>query len=227
VNSLAKFLLALKYPAAARERIRSRVRTRLKIAPLIKRGIDRAPGPVTASLNLTHLCNLRCEMCGQWRRQDTSRQEVLPLGKLRELIDALAGYRPKFYLWGGEPLLYPEFPGLLSYLREKNQYTVVNTNGVLLAKHAAAMVNLGVDGLDISIDGPPQRPPPPPPRPPHPPPRGDPRSFRRLRPRRRGHLQPGLVHDREDRPGHRPDLPGTTRLSLLQLEGFRRGAGGG
>jgi radical SAM protein with 4Fe4S-binding SPASM domain len=156
VNSLAKFLLALKYPAAARERIRSRVRTRLKIAPLIKRGIDRAPGPVTASLNLTHLCNLRCEMCGQWRRQDTSRQEVLPLGKLRELIDALAGYRPKFYLWGGEPLLYPEFPGLLSYLREKNQYTVVNTNGVLLAKHAAAMVNLGVDGLDISIDGPPE-----------------------------------------------------------------------
>lgn len=156
MNSLAKFLLALKYPTAARDRIRSRVRTRLKIAPRVRKGIDRAPGPVTVSLNLTHLCNLRCEMCGQWRRQDVYRKEFLPLDKLQGLVDELAASRPKFYLWGGEPLLYPELPGLLEYLQAKGQYTIVNTNGVLLGKFVPGMVDLGIDGLDVSIDGPPE-----------------------------------------------------------------------
>ncbi len=156
MNSRAKFLLACKYPAAARERIRSRFRTRLKIAPRVKKGIDRAPGPTTISLNLTHLCNLRCEMCGQWRRQDVYRKEFLPLEKLRPLVDELSVSSPKFYLWGGEPLLYPELIELLRYLREKRQYTIINTNGVLLKKYAAEMVSLEVDGLDLSLDGPPE-----------------------------------------------------------------------
>ena len=156
MNSRAKFLLALKYPAAARERIRSRFRTRLKIAPRVKKGIDRAPGPTTISLNLTHLCNLRCEMCGQWRRQDVYRKEFLPLKRLRSLIDELSVSSPKFYLWGGEPLLYPELTELLRYLREKRQYTIINTNGVLLKKYAAELVSLEVDGIDLSLDGPPE-----------------------------------------------------------------------
>lgn len=154
MNSLSKFLLALKYPAAARERIRSRIRIRVKIAPLVKKGIDRAPGPITVSLNLTHLCNLRCGMCGQWRRQDVYRKEFLPLEKLRELVNAVSRYRPRFYLWGGEPLLYPELSGLLRHLQAAKQYTIVNTNGVLLGKHAVELADRGVDGLDVSLDGP-------------------------------------------------------------------------
>ncbi len=154
MNSRAKFLLALRYPVAARERLRSRLHTRRKIVPLHKKGIVRAPNPITVSFNLTHLCNLRCGMCGQWRRQDVYRKEFLPLEKFQGLIDELAPSRPKFYLWGGEPLLYPELPGLLEYLKAKKQYTIVNTNGVLLGKYAAEMVSLGVDGLDVSLDGP-------------------------------------------------------------------------
>lgn len=156
MNSLSKLLLALRYPGAARERILSRLRTRLRVAPLVRKGIDRAPTPTTVSLNLTHLCNLRCEMCGQWRRQDVYRREFLPLEKLQGLVDELSAARPKFYLWGGEPLLYPELAGLLRYLREKRQYTIINTNGVLLKKFAAELVGLEVDGLDLSLDGPPE-----------------------------------------------------------------------
>lgn len=148
--------MALRYPGAARERIRSRIHSRMKIAPLIRKGVTAAPSPITVSLNLTHLCNLRCKMCGQWRRKDVYRKEILPLEKLKELIDDLSGSRPKFYLWGGEPLLYPELSALIRHLKEKKQYTIINTNGVLLKRYAAEMVDLKVDGLDISIDGPPE-----------------------------------------------------------------------
>ncbi len=148
--------MALRYPGAARERIRSRIRSRIKISPLIKKGVTDAPGPGTITINLTHLCNLRCKMCGQWRRRDVYRKEILSLEKLKELIDDVAAYRPKIYLWGGEPLLYPDFSALIRYLKEKKQYTIINTNGVLLERYAAELVDLKVDGLDISIDGPPE-----------------------------------------------------------------------
>lgn len=148
--------MALRYPSAARERVRSRILSRIKISPLINKGVTVAPGPGTVSINLTHLCNLRCKMCGQWRRRDIYRRETLPLAKLKKLIDDISGFHPKIYLWGGEPLLYPEFSGLIRYLKEKKQYTIVNTNGVLLKRYAAEMVELRVEGLDISIDGPPE-----------------------------------------------------------------------
>jgi MoaA/NifB/PqqE/SkfB family radical SAM enzyme len=150
-----KLKLAANYPLAARERIRSRLLSRIKIGPLIKKGVAEAPPPGTISINLTHLCNLRCKMCGQWRRKDVYRKEILPLEKLKGMIDDLSDAHPKMYLWGGEPLLYPDFSGLIRYLKDKKQYTIINTNGVLLKRYAAELVDLKVDGLDISIDGPP------------------------------------------------------------------------
>ncbi len=151
-----KLKLAFRFPAAARDRVKAWVWPRWKIDPLVKRGGVEAPPPITFSINLTHLCNLKCEMCGQWRRQDVYRKEMLPLKKLKEVIDEVAPFNPKVYIWGGEPLLYPDFFGLLDYLKEKNQFVIVNTNGVLLERYAEKLVESGIYGLDISIDGPPE-----------------------------------------------------------------------
>ncbi len=156
MNLWPKLKTAVKYPAAARERIRSVFLPRFKIAPLIKDGIAEAPPPITLSLNLTHLCNLKCRMCGQWRRQDVYRKQSIPLDPLKRVIDSVSSSRPKIYLWGGEPLLYPELSALLDHLWRNNQYTIINTNGVLLKKFAAEIVDKEVAGLDISIDGPPE-----------------------------------------------------------------------
>jgi len=154
MRNWAKFKLALRHPAAARERFRAWYRPKRRIARLVRKKKLIAPPPITVSINLTHLCNLRCKMCGQWRRRDIYRKEILPLAKLKELIDDVGGFKPKIYLWGGEPLLYPEIGELLRYLREKKQYVILNTNGVLLERYAEAIVNSGVNGLDISLDGP-------------------------------------------------------------------------
>ncbi|MDP8214044.1 MAG: radical SAM protein [Candidatus Euphemobacter frigidus] len=151
MNGFSKIKLAFRFPPAAAERIRARLWAGFKIAHRVKKGIVLAPPPITVSINLTYLCNLKCRMCGQWRRNDC---EVLPLEKLKKLVDEMAPFKPKFYLWGGEPLLYPEIGPLLDYLKDKKQYVIINTNGVLLRQFAETIVNCGVDGLDISLDGP-------------------------------------------------------------------------
>ncbi len=152
----AALLLAARRSALLRERCRSAVRFLLEIRPRLARKDPTAPPPSTVSFNLTHLCNLRCGMCGQWRRQDTGRREMLSEEELGRVADEVAPFRPKIYLWGGEPLLHPGLIPFLERLKRLHLYTVINTNGVLLERFAADLVRIGVDSLDISLDGPPE-----------------------------------------------------------------------
>jgi radical SAM protein with 4Fe4S-binding SPASM domain len=154
--NLAAGLLAIRRPCLVRERVRAAVRFRSDIRPRLRRGDPTAPPPLLVSFNLTHLCNLRCAMCGQWRRQDTGRTETLPLAALKRIADEVAPFRPKIYIWGGEPLLHPALIPFLEHLKARKLYTVINTNGVVLERFAPDLVRIGVDSLDISIDGPPE-----------------------------------------------------------------------
>ncbi|MCX6348119.1 MAG: radical SAM protein, partial [Candidatus Aureabacteria bacterium] len=154
--NLAAGLLAVRRPCLVRERVRAAVRFRSDIRSRLRRGDPTAPPPLTVSFNLTHLCNLRCGMCGQWRRQDTGKGALLPLSELKRIVDESALFRPKIYIWGGEPLLHPAIIPFLEYLKALKLYTVVNTNGFLLDRFAADFVRIGVDSLDISLDGPPE-----------------------------------------------------------------------
>ncbi|HOO77094.1 MAG TPA: radical SAM protein [bacterium] len=150
----AKIGLGLRFPETLGERFRARrAPRRLPRDPDGSLRLE-APLPVTLSLNVIHACNLRCRMCGQWRREDGSRPERLEPEALRPVIDAVAPAKPKIYIWGGEPLIHPRIDEIVGYVKSRSLYTVVNTNGVLLERHADRLVELGVDGLDISIDGP-------------------------------------------------------------------------
>lgn len=149
-----KIQLAGRHPAAAADWLRMkaggfRARRRLSAE-------DTAPPPIVLSVNLTSRCNLRCRMCGQWRREDWNRGPVLPASALLEAVSGLRPGRVKIYLWGGEPLLYPHFRELIAGLGERSHYVVVNTNGVLLRDFAADLVSCGVAALDVSVDGPPE-----------------------------------------------------------------------
>jgi len=154
--NLAAYLLALRRPALARERVRAADSFRSEIRPRLRKKDPSAPPPLTLSLNLTHLCNLRCGMCGQWRRHDTGKGEMLSLEELKRIADEVAPSRPKVYIWGGEPLLHPSLLPFLAHLKARKLYTVINTNGFLLDRFASEFVRIGVDSLDISLDGPPE-----------------------------------------------------------------------
>lgn len=110
---------------------------------------------------LTPLCNLRCVMCGQRGDKGVLKgsfaadesKKVVGIEVYRRLIDEIKHKRPTIYLWGGEPFLYPDLFPLVDYLQEAGLAVSVNTNGTLLAKHAAEIVRKRWHVLFVSLDG--------------------------------------------------------------------------
>lgn len=109
--------------------------------------------PNTICILLYQGCNLKCKMCGQWRRKATQNQDYLPLSLLKNTFNEIAKYKSEIYLWGGEPTLHPQFADIIHFIKAKDLVCTINTNGTLLKKYAHTIVKAGVDSLDISIDG--------------------------------------------------------------------------
>lgn len=117
--------------------------------------------PETISLFLTYRCNLRCTMCGQWGIEGSSRKltpealkSELTLNELKSVIDDVKLHNPNITLFGGEPLLYREWVNLVRYIKEARLRCNIITNAMMLGKYAEEIVNLGVDEIIFSLDGP-------------------------------------------------------------------------
>ena len=102
------------------------------INPVEKRLVDKANAgriPISASFELTPICNLKCDMCYVRMGAD----EVRQTGRLRSKEEWLHTAEELqqagtlfLLLTGGEPLLYPEFADL--YVRLKQMGFVVTVN---------------------------------------------------------------------------------------------------
>ena len=120
--------------------------------------------PTNLAVCLTYRCNLKCSMCRQWRRdQDIpdnrtwyDRHRELPLATWVSLLDQVAPFRPWLYVTGGEPLISPNFKGLVQEARHRGLTVQLQTNGTLLAGVAEFLVKAGVLAVSISLDGPPE-----------------------------------------------------------------------
>jgi MoaA/NifB/PqqE/SkfB family radical SAM enzyme len=117
--------------------------------------------PVNLNLNLTRRCNLKCIMCEQHRHDpgptglswyDPRRE--LPLSAWVGLLDQVAAFRPRLYLTGGEPTLYPHFPDFLTAAKQRGFVVHLQTNGTLLDRMAETLVAQGVEMVTVSMDGP-------------------------------------------------------------------------
>lgn len=111
------------------------------------------------TFKITPMCNLRCMMCGQngihgtlKDRQAEENKKIVPIERYKALTDELAGKTQVFYMWGGEPFMYPNFMDLASYMAKKTLFTV-NTNGTWLAQNAKRIVADQWTGIFISLDG--------------------------------------------------------------------------
>jgi len=141
---------------------------------------DNLPMPTFVQLRVTNLCNLRCKMCGQWGdtgiyRADgfsasatdgeKERQRIRELiGAKRQLslpdyvrlLDEIAPAQPIISLFGGEPFLYPEIMSLVREVKARGLTCTIITNGWRLEEHARELVEVGMDSIAVSIDGPPE-----------------------------------------------------------------------
>ncbi len=118
-----------------------------------------ASPPNVIAARLTNLCNCNCKMCGQPKVgdkgiPDSFFRDHLNTDQWKDLIDQVAGYKPNFYLWGGEPLIYKGIWDIVEHAKSRGLTVQMNTNAQFLQRSAEQIVSLGMDDLIISIDGP-------------------------------------------------------------------------
>lgn len=123
-------------------------------------GAGRAPMPESVTLFLTHRCNLRCKMCGQWGEGGVTKsksaqyiKEELSLERLGAIVDDAAAFKPNVTLFGGEPLLHPGCIDLVRHIKSKGMHCLIITNGYLLEELAERLVDARLDELNLSLDG--------------------------------------------------------------------------
>jgi cyclic pyranopterin phosphate synthase len=107
-------------------------------------------------VSVTDRCNFRCQYCMPadglpW----LERSEVLSFEEIEEVVRLLAEMGvTDLRLTGGEPLVRREFPRLVSMLAGVPGLhdLSLTTNGYLLERDAAALVDAGIKRVNVSID---------------------------------------------------------------------------
>lgn len=107
-------------------------------------------------ISVIDACNLRCLYCMPKGYVSKSRiSELLTNDELVELATIFAGLGiTKIRLTGGEPLLRPglaDMVGRVSRIPGVTQLAM-STNGVLLARHARALKDAGLQRVNVSLD---------------------------------------------------------------------------
>jgi len=112
-------------------------------------------------LKITNMCNLRCRMCAQWGqaaynydRPSEALREVVPAKYYKQMVDDCAHSNPLYYIWGGEPMMYPDILEVLAHIKSCRNPVALITNGTLIEKHAPELVRMNLDCIMVSLDGP-------------------------------------------------------------------------
>ena len=95
-------------------------------------------------VNLTHRCNMTCNMCTQYGA--TFKNNTLNEMTFEEwdtFFDSIKSVSPKpqVTLMGGEPLLHKDFDRILMSATEKKLKVHIVTNGYLLKEHLDILQN--------------------------------------------------------------------------------------
>lgn len=113
-------------------------------------------------LHLTERCNLRCRHC----YQTENRPAEMSLPEIKSLIEEVSemledwkeaygvALSSSFNVTGGEPFLRQDIFKILEELRSREFNVYILSNGTLINREkAAALAELGVKGVQISIEG--------------------------------------------------------------------------
>ena len=143
LNIKKEIKLALKYPLTAKNIVLDKFLFQNKATPF----------PRLVNCFITERCNFNCPMCHVVTSRLKNMNE-LSLSDLKKFFDDIAPFSPSISLAGGEPLMHPEIIDIIKYLDKKKIVKGLVTNGLLLEKMAADLINSGLDFLAISLDGP-------------------------------------------------------------------------
>lgn len=106
-------------------------------------------------ISITDRCNLRCRYCMPEDLQSIEHTEILRFEEILEICrHAVALGITKFKVTGGEPLVRK---GCLSFLRNLKEIpgveqVTITTNGILLKDILPELEEIGINGINISLD---------------------------------------------------------------------------
>ena len=111
-----------------------------------------------AHFQLTPNCNLNCEFCGQRKGVLSANDKALSMEKWLELAKTIkysasnTGQEATICLWGGEPLLYPQFNKLSEAISRIGCRLEIISNGTLINQSAMLLNNL-FTAIYVSFSG--------------------------------------------------------------------------
>lgn len=123
-------------------------------AGIAKYAYSRISGrPILANLEVTKLCNAKCDFCDYWQTRHEARlEDYRPvIRKINPLVVVVTG---------GEPMLRKDLPGIFAQIKECSIYvfTSMVTKGDLLdTGNAREMFDAGADQIAVSLDFPGER----------------------------------------------------------------------
>lgn len=107
-------------------------------------------------ISVTDRCSLRCRYCMPERGIDwVDHREVLTYEEILRLVELFAQLGiHRVRLTGGEPLVRQDLPRLAAGIKRTPgiRWVGVTTNGLLLKEQLPALLDAGVDGINLSLD---------------------------------------------------------------------------
>ncbi|HUU27805.1 MAG TPA: radical SAM protein [archaeon] len=112
--------------------------------------------PVSALIELTNRCNLRCEFC--FNNEKMGHKGFMEFDTFRKAVDQIIELNPRMGNVGlhnrGESLLHPRIVDCVKYASDKGLNVNILSNGQLLTKDLSRkLIEAGLKQMRVSVDG--------------------------------------------------------------------------
>ena len=111
--------------------------------------------PYVALIEVGSYCNLRCPTCPTPGDKIHRKKELMSFENFKKVIDSLKdSIHIALLYFSNEPLLNPDIARMTAYAHQKNLYTEISTNAVLLTKEKTQeLLAAGLDKIILDFDG--------------------------------------------------------------------------
>lgn len=99
-------------------------------------------------VEITNICNMNCSFCHGHARAPRRMSEE-EFSRVLDQLEGKTGF--VYYHLMGEPLTHPELPSFLRMARERGFRSVITTNGTLLRRCGASIIEAGAHKVSISV----------------------------------------------------------------------------
>lgn len=118
----------------------------------LKRGKSSYPSNI--AIHLSNTCNLDCKMCAV-SDAFAGKNRFIPFSLFSKIIDDVSQYKPFIILYGGEPLLHPDFIRIVEYLQKTKLNFGIFTNGIpITEKEIKILMAMEPRYISFSLLGP-------------------------------------------------------------------------